>query len=603
MAERAQSADTTPWEPSRSDGLGGLCVFFGLFVFALVVSNWMRTFYQDDNVVELAPLIIDASRQVMEGRIPFFTWYVGGGGGSPILYNLQTGVLNPFTMIPAILFRGDAPLMINAIVSLHLGLFAAGGWFLARALNAPPWAAAVSGLSLGFSGYCWIHGATWMHLVIPFAFLPWLLLGIRGLAHATTLRGVVLWEIVTAASVYCLFWSGAPSPALYSAIVTLFFVGALVAHQPQTFRRLALRLVPQAIFFLVAIAPLLWHAWQVFAYYGRTPDPVIDYSTYCVPGQGYLGLLFPASYALWTFPFVPLTSLILTNVLVSAGIVPAWYILVQTCRYPSLIKDRRIAIYLGGLLLFVVVLSPPLFGLGTILCDVPVFNAFRFPYRALPAFHVLLITLFAVVVARREIPHRSTVQALLVLVCIAGSVAALAYEYKLSQEQGTVRSWARIAPRFGQTSQWDEQTLDRLRRSGYVLSVCRRKPYFARFRYYFHGNLGAQYKVHTVGNYILWPPGPAGKEAGINYRGRVVIWPRARQLVVRSSPEPLHGPITWDNGIGPKNLEEFARKTYIGAAIVEKQWKEPMEFFTNSPDWHPMTEKHGSVIFQRSRKR
>ena len=150
--------------------------------------------------------------------------------------------------------------------------------------------------------------------------------------------------------------------------------------------------------------------------------------------------------------------------------------------------------------------------------------------------------------------------------------------------------------------------MDELRHSGFVLILGTEygprldlDPYFSKPRLFLHGNLGAQYSVRTVGGYLFGQAYKACNEAGMDYRGRFVNWPRAKFLLA-SRKEPTVERLEWESGIGPNSVAELAEKTYIGAVIVEAAWEEPMSFFRQSTEWKLLDENQWAAVFVRNIK-
>ena len=69
-------------------------------------------------------------------------------------------MLYPLKLVPAMLLGHRPELMTNLIVSLHLALFALGGWFLATTVRAPVWAGVVAAFSFGFCGVQFVDRET-----------------------------------------------------------------------------------------------------------------------------------------------------------------------------------------------------------------------------------------------------------------------------------------------------------------------------------------------------------------------------------------------------------------------------------------------------------
>jgi hypothetical protein len=598
-----QAGPPNSYEAQFSNFLIGLLIFLFIFVFSISYSSFFRDFYCDDNVVDMGPMIVEAARRLASGDIPFRSIYVGGGGGSPIIAQIKPGVLSPFVLLPALVFRDNPELMTNVIVSLHLAIFAAGGWFLACCFGVSRWAGFVSAFSLGFLGFNWLWGPNWMAMTNPYSFLPWLLGGLMKLADAQTFRQNLAYQVLTACVVYCLFVTGCPNPAFYGFFVLLFVLGPWIAGEPGRLQRLLKRLVLQFVFFGVVIFPLLFKSWEIYRFYGRLGSEE-QWVQCSVPFQAYLGLLFPDTYSLWTL--FRSVRWLLSNNLLFTGIVPAWWIAIFLIRKPRVVLQPMIGIQLAGILCFMVLMSPESFGLADFFSRTTLLNYFRYPMRALPAFQVALICLFLTMV--RLVPTKITgpFLTLLPLLVLVFSIQMLNRELTAYTSRKSPTSWYRVVAEFKDQESWKISTLEVLRTSGFVLTLCRDAPplvrqlYFDKPRLFFHGNLGAQYQVRTVGSYMMFQACKACQEAGMDYRGRFIDWPRAENLIKTSTAQPLAGPVEWASGIAPESVAELAEKTYIGAVIVEATWPEPLAFFRHSDDWRLLDENQWAAVFTRA---
>jgi hypothetical protein len=585
--------------PARFSFFTGLLVFFSVFAFSMGFATCCRSFYTDDNVVAAAPFIIESARQVKSSVLPLHTRYVGGGGGTPLLGRMADGSLNPFTLGPALLLTDHPAVLVNGVAALHLALFALGGWCLSRQLKAPPWAGLVAAFSLGFSGCYWLWAPNWLGMMVPYAFLPWLVLGVVRLVSVERRRDIAAAQVLTGVALCCLFYSGMPNPILYSGMVTGIILVSWVLRDAIVPGRLFLRMIPQMAVFALIVAPLLLKAIHVYGLHGRNV-PYQDWASLSLPLKSYLGLFLPASGATWTIPWAPTQPM--SNLALSVGLVPAWFVVIKGALKPSALWRRDMAVLAAGLCVFVAILSPELIPGITALYQMPLFHWFRWPVRAFPAFHFLLIFLFLSLAARSHMARWAGRG--LVLICMVSAIFALAWESDRATPIRGGRSWYGITYLFPDPTAWDDRTLAALRSSrGYLISLCRtEQPTAEKPRLYFHGNLGAEYRVATVGNYTVDGKISARDGIGMDYRGRIGNWEKARAFLRLSAPEPLPGPVYWDNGVEAASVAEFAAKTYIAAAAVEKVWKEPMDYFLTSTDWRLLDEKDAVALFIRSER-
>jgi len=608
MPNREKSRDNEPFtcvnEQSGRCRCGqplelGLTPWFLAAVFflgALSFAQYAIPFFRHDNVVYSAPLIIEAARQVLEGRWPAHTAYLGGGGGIPIIATLQSGVLNPFTLLPAVILKDDAQTMMNVIVAVHLALAAFGCWFMARAMAAPWWVAFVASISFTIGGYMWIFAGSWFSQTVPYAFMPWLIGGMILIAHAERRKEIRIGQVAAAAAGTLLFYAGAPNPAFYTSIATLFVVVALVAQSPHLARRLVVRVAPVAVVVVALVIPLMWNAYQVYAFFGRAGGPY-DFWARTVPLQGYMGLFLPPTYSLWHVMGEP-SKMLLTNMIVFAGGIPAWYLVIRAAREPSLLLRMGTAPLIVGMIIFLLLMSPYPFGLSTFFSAAPIFNMFRSSLRAIPGLQMLIIVLFVYIAAGARHQVNRWVQVLAVVGCLVAGTVPLVGEVILHSAHKDLRSWFDIMPFFEDKETWSEATLKNLRNGGYVLAVAHLKPYYAKPRLFFHGNLGLQDRVKIVGSY-QHAVGPASQEAGLDFRGRVENWDKAVKLIENSRTTPTDRQVTWDNGIAPRDSAELAAKTYISAVVVDRNWQEVIDYFAKSNQWRLIEKADHALLYIR----
>ncbi|MBI5568883.1 MAG: hypothetical protein HY914_02970 [Desulfomonile tiedjei] len=593
--ERSTNADDLR---AKENLWAGLITFLLVFSFWISFSSFCVTFYRDDNVIATGPLIVDAARQVKSGRFPWHTSLVGGGGGTPLVSIMQPGVLNPFSLIPALVLEHDPETMTNVVVSLHLALFALGGWFLAATLGAPAWARLVTGFSLGFSGCFSIQAGNWACNFLPYAFLPWTAAGAVRLIDATATREVVLAHIVTGFAVLCMFYSGGPTATFYSALVVFFCLVSRIVSAPVTWSLLARRFGLQAVLCLVIVVPLLWQASAVYEYYGRRHEAV-KWVQFSVPLQAYLGLLFPQTYAVWQHFG---TKMLLTNFMLFCGGVPAWFALVGFVRRPDLLKQAGMVVLLAGVGLFVLVLSPASFGLSDFFAETPVLTLFKWPFRGVPAFHVLLVVIFVRLTKELHFPRSHGAGMLLVAACLVMSVYSVTNEFQLTRGADLTTSSFATNRIHDDQETWKRSTIDRLRSGGYLMNVSQRQVrgiFWEKPRLFFAGNLGAQYKVPTVHRFLMGSQSPAYEQLGMHYMGQTGDFEAVKAFLSASLQAPPPAEPRWENGIGPKDLTELAQKTFVSSVVVEAALKEPVEYFRTSPAWEQVEARDTAWLFIR----
>ncbi len=592
--------------------LEALGVFFTVFVFWFLFATNIQTFYRDDNVGGVAPIVMDNARRILNGQIPNHTEYVGGGGGAYILMSMS-GVLNPFQLIPSLVFRENPKLLLDFVMSLHLALFAVGGYFLTLVAGGSRWIRLTAGFSLGFSGYFFVWGGNWLPFLIPYAFLPWLMAGILKIAGTIGVRAALPYHILTVFAGILLAVTGGPFPPYFSAITVLILLAHIFAEEPRRFSRSVLRLLIPGLVIIGVALPVLLGQKALFDFYGGRIAEGGDFEFLSIPLNGYLGLFIPTTLSMWQIPWFSRPA-ITTNIVLMCGFIPAWYLLAALFRKPALFLRPANAVLAAGILVFVVILSPGALSLADGLARIPLVNAFRWPFRGLPAFHVLGVFFF--IVAARELDqqiHRLTALAIGGLAA-AMTIAALGHEVNLLtirnprlnwfqevmlvRDRTPVTSWYHITPHLDDPEVWDEPTLDRLRRSGFVLNICRSEvPFHAKPRLFFYGNMGAQFKVHTVHLYVV--PFPSAYGAfDMTEKGCIRNWDTVRYMIENGPQHPIGG-ASWNNPRGPENFMEIMEKTYVGAIVVDKAYEAPMKYLTESIGWTLLADTPLAALFVR----
>jgi methanethiol S-methyltransferase len=617
-AERVRTKGTA----AASGCVTGIAVFLVVFLFWMGFSREFITFYRDDNVVATVPMLVDAARQAKSGHFPWTTPYVGGPGGTPLVTIMQPGVLSPLKLIPAMVLEHDPQMLMDFLASLHLALFALGGWFLAVRLGSPPWAGLVAAFSLGFCGSFGIGAGNWDHIYLPYTFLPWIMGGIIWLSQADSLKQVALAHVVTAWAGLSLFFSGSPTAAFYGFPVVLCSVVVCICREPASGRRLFRRLFVQAMLLLIAAGPLLWSAKKLYDFHDRA-TPAIFWKQLSVPLSAYVGLLWPSTSSEWLQVGISSTF---SNVPLACGFVPVWVILVGLAIRPSLFRRLDVLCLVAASLIFVPVLSPDAFGLAEFFAQTPLIRGFRWPFRALPAFQVLIVFLFLVLAetlrlpaaAHREVDNGSQPRAktwaenrparlpgtALVGMCLALSWFAIGAEVRRATPGSPLISWFVTNRYYEDQETWSETTLDRLRAPGYLVNLHAVTPYSAWFqkpRLCFTGNLGAQYRVPTLHRYLL-ATSPAYRDLGMQFSGVTGNWPAIKFFIKSSLQQPGKEDTSWDNGIAPADLAELVRKTYVRAAVVDNAMKQPMDYFLTSPAWEMLEARETVTTFVRKNR-
>jgi len=571
-----------------------------VFAFWMFFSSTCIPFYRDDNVTAMGPLIVEAARQARHGLFPWHTNLVGGGGGIPLVSIMQPGVLNPLNLIPAIFLGYDPELMINVIVSLHLALFACGGLFLATSLRAPAWAGLVAAFSLGFSGSYVVGAGNGESVVIPFTFLPWLIGGLLRLLEARSCRELIVAHVITAWAALSMVFSGAPTPGFYGFIVVCWACVWMTWRDNGKLKILILRLLPQVFLFLLIAGPLLWSAWKVYDYYGRQ-NPASTFVELSVPLHAYLGLLVPQTESLWQHVGV---QSVFTNYLLFCGGVVPWLILVAFVARPVLLREGKNVAMLFAILFFVPFLSPDALRLADVFSKTPVLELFRWPYRGIPALHVLLIFFFLTLFSSIDLPRNKAIQLALVAICFASGVYAVTREFQLARPGLATDCWFTTNRYFEDEETWSKSTMNRLRGDGYLITISRfdiKSPWYEKPRLFISRNLGAQFGVRTVHRYVFGVAQcEAYRQLGMYYDGLTFDWEAVKRFIETSRKTRPRTEQRWANGIGPRDYSELAEKTFVGAVVVDTALGQPMKYFLDSNEWQLLEKRKSAILFVRN---
>ncbi len=578
-------------------------LIYYFFVFALVFAFWslisvsFEDFYRDDNVGGSGPVYVDIGKKLRNFESPSHTYFLGGGGGtyiSPVL----SGIYEPFVALPAMFLNEFPSLMMNMILSLHLALFATGGWFMGSAVGAPIWARLTAALSLSFSGYFFVWGGNWIGAVLSFAFIPWALGGILKVVNASDRRSLIYAEIILGLALMGLFTTGLFFAAYFGGLVAVTLIAHILIKYPGVYKKLIVRLIPQGLIFVVLIVPLLIQQRELYEYLGPRNKTPVDWILFAVPLQAYLGLLLPNTYSIWRGPFYP-QGITITNILMMAGIAPAWYLLAKLLCAPRVFVTKTIMPILIGLGVLVIFLSPHVFGLADFFANVPVINDFRWPFRGIPAFHTLFILLF-LLIALEESTLTPKKQALIPALCALTCIVALGIEFNRAYTPSSmVRSWYNAAPRLDDKETWKASTLDALRSSGYVINVCRSEAFFhQKPRIFIYGNMGAQMRIPTVHLYAA-PRPKAYAALGMTIKGCITDLENVKEIIEQGPQRPPVPKPVWSGRFGPENFYEIVAKTYVGAAIVENGHQAALDYFLAAPGWEVIEKRGPATAFVR----
>ncbi len=329
-------------------------------------------FWNDDYQTSILPVFADIARSWSEGQLPLlspYSWVCSNLAGE-----FQYGTFSVFINAAIVLiwklplkFAGQA-----AVMSItHLVVLAAGGFVLARdrKLSAP--LSMIVALVTALNGWiiCW--GATdWFGALGAFAWLPWSWWGLARALDRQRTRWRFLWP---APFVYLLVTGGFPYTVLMLGLVVVFLTIRILVEQ-----RSLVAVIPMLVGLLLGLG-MAAPSWLALADYihgsAREAQDGASHWQWRVPFAAWPGLVWPAWTVNWTdfstrlrphaanelaCGFLPLPALL-------AGLVSSRRILLQRIKWE--------------LALLIVIF---------ILAMLPSASVFRWSFRWLPLFHLLL---------------------------------------------------------------------------------------------------------------------------------------------------------------------------------------------------------------------
>lgn len=576
-----------------------LPIILFLFIFSLwfCFSNFLFSFFNADNSLQLIPLLIEAIRQIKAGAFPLRTSLVGGAGGIPLFDTLIFLIFDPFASFPALFLENHPSLLMNVIVSFHVAIYALGGYLFAASLKASKSICLSVGLSLGLSGYILIFSRIWFIHICSYFFLPWVLFFINSLL--LNKKKIFRYQLFLIASIFCMFHAGTTVPVFYCCILILFWCLLLYFCFSQSLKKIFLTFLPTLIASIFFILPIWYRAYIIYNdFFGYTLD-FMTYKLLNVPFGAYLGFVFPFQTAQWLWwDHVPH---IFSNLVTNIGFFPVIWVLISILRNPSQMRLKEFfPIFLFLLIFSFFILSPsetPLL----LQSKIPLINHIRWPIRALPAFHILVIFLFILLLKRDSLKENIAFK-LTPLWIMFLSFGLVFNEIVSINKNDHQQNWFKIYKNSDEIKVWDQITLDVLRKSdGYILSLKKNvNPIdFEDSSLYLAGNLGCLYKIRTIHSYLFRSHVPAFGKLDMARLGMVGNWEYAKALLEKSPTIVAAADSQWNNKIFPSSFQEISEKTKVSAVIVEESWTEPTNYFLSSKGWSLLDKKYGVQIFFR----
>lgn len=433
--------------PSRSPAKAGANQwpnFFGAIVAGLIVVVFSLIllwhdpliFWNDDYELSILPVFADVARSWTEGHLPLlspYSWVCSNLAGE-----FQYGTFSVF-INAAVVLIWKFPLTFSqqaaALSITHLFVLAAGAFLLAsgRELSFP--LSIFVALIAALNGWiiCW-GASDWFGALGAFAWLPWAWWGLERALDRQGSRWRFLWP---APFVYLVVTGGFPYTVLMLVLLIAWMAIKTMWERPQRRDSASLaRTRDVKVPPILAILPMLGGAalgfglsapaWLAILDYvhgsARELQPADAHWQWIVPWRALPGLILPC----WTVNWADFSTRYLphaTTELACGLVAPAALIAGFIWRPRMLIRRMK-----WELVLLLVVL---------LLAMIPTAGVFRWSFRWLPLFHLVLAVCAAEVLQlRSRSPTGSASVLVLILVTVPMSIFGMAGNY------GPAATWA-----------------------------------------------------------------------------------------------------------------------------------------------------------------
>jgi hypothetical protein len=400
--------------------------FFGAIIAGLIVVGFSLAllwhdplvFWNDDYELSILPVFADVARSWSEGHLPLlspYSWVCSNLAGE-----FQYGTFSIFLNAAVVLiwkFPLTFPQQAAALSITHLFVLAAGAFMLARDRKFSFPVSIFVALVAALNGWiiCW--GATdWFGALGAFAWLPWAWWGLERALDRQRSHWRFLWP---APFVYLVVTGGFPYTVLVLVLLIVWMACRAVALREGG--SLLPMMIGAALGFGMSAAAWL----AIFDYVhgsAREMQTADEHWQWIVPWRALPGLILPCWTVNWADFFthyLPHTATELAGGVVALAALVAGFI----WRPRLLIRRMK-----WELVLLLVVL---------VLCMIPTAGVFRWSFRWLPLFHLVLALCAAEVLrVRPKSPTGSTMVLLLIAVTIPMSIFGLAGNY------GPTVTWA-----------------------------------------------------------------------------------------------------------------------------------------------------------------
>ena len=423
MAERTQRSTLV-----GAIAAGALAILFSL---ALLAHDPL-VFWNDDFEVSILPVCADMARAWSHGEFPLlspYSWVCGNLAGE-----FQYGVFSVF-MNAVIVAIWKFPLIFSqqaaAIAIAHLAVLAAGGFVLGRARGFSIGHSTLVALIAALNGWiiCW--GATdWLGALGAFAWLPWAWWAAERTLDSTRSHWRFLWA---APFVYLVVAGGFP----YTVLMLLLVFVWLATRKIFETRRLT-AIWPLFLGGIIG-AGVSAPAWLALLDYihgsaRQTTDSAAHFQ-WLVPGTAWPGLILPCWTVRWADFSSRMTSHSATE-LASGLVAPAALVSALTANFR--LAWRRMGWELA------------LLSVVAVLAMLPTAGVFRWSFRWLPLFHLVLAisAVEALRLGSRDVGWRRLASPGIIAAGLVIGTAGLMYGFRCEGEHAFPLAWIMAALAF-----------------------------------------------------------------------------------------------------------------------------------------------------------
>lgn len=348
-----------------------VCIVLGVAAISILrVIGDPNFFWHDDFQMQYLPGLREAARAFAEGSFPLLTatsWHATAVAGE-----LQYGVFSLFGMLVNLVawsLHLSLPNTAMFLSTAHLAVAAVGAYLLARDFGISRALAVIAALAGSHNGAVMVWGATdWYPVLTSIAWIPWFWLGLRRIEREPRRARPV---IGTAIALYLVITAGWPFTMLMALVLAAWHI------VPAMFRRdgtATLRLIVACAIGSALAAPALLVHVEYLTATTRAADTTAR-EAWSVPILAFIGTVFPTFRTTWNGwyattqhsvtelagAFVPLVGLIAALLLWGREFVQ---------------KTKR---------------ELALLALVTLMAMLPSVAPFRFSYRWLPLWHLVLL--------------------------------------------------------------------------------------------------------------------------------------------------------------------------------------------------------------------